>query len=297
MWIIKLFLTACYFVLIVAGVNAKIHSNSVRRSGPVAAVEQNVSAPLPIDSWKGQKIMFVYAHIDDMEAASGGLVYLLHALQAQVYIVVMTNGDKGCSNEEVCGTKTNQELADIRKQEQYKSGEILYIPKENMFFLDYEDCELKTYNRKEVNQKIVTIIRSIQPNVVMTWDSSPYFAMIPSDGWGDLGYHPDHQYAGELTVDSVWFASEGRMWPKLGSAWRPQQVYFWSYFPDITPSHCLDITGAPHAAKTSAFLQMTSQVTNATEMSGMLYSLGQIVNQNCKWAPGTMAEGYQYVLW
>jgi LmbE family N-acetylglucosaminyl deacetylase len=241
--------------------------------------------------------MFIYAHIDDMEAASGGLVKILPSLKSSAHIVVMTNGDKGCSNPDLCGTASNEELAEIRKEEQYKSGEILGIPQDHMHFLDYEDCELKMYSRSEVSKKVVNLIRSIQPNVVMTWDSAPYFSMTPSEGWGDLGYHPDHQYSGELTVDAVWYASEGRMWPELGAAWRPQQVYFWAYNPDIVPSHCLDITGDPHTAKTEAFLQMKSQYTNATEIQGMLAQLGVLMAETCLWSPGVMAEGYQFILW
>lgn len=68
-----------------------------------------------------------------MEAASGGLVKKLTAQGTQVFIVVMTNGDKGCSNPEVCDESTsNAELAEIRKQEQMESGKILGIPQENM---------------------------------------------------------------------------------------------------------------------------------------------------------------------
>ena len=257
----------------------------------------NSSAILPISSWTSYKVMFMYAHIDDMEAASGGLVKILQELNSEAYIVIMTNGDKGCSNNEVCGSSTNEELAEIRKQEQFNSGKILGIPQENMIFLGYEDCELKTYDRRKLSQKLVSIIRAIQPNVVMTWDSAPYFNMIPSDGWGDLGYHPDHQFSGELTIDAVWFASESRMWPELGDAWRAGEVYFWAYNPDIVPSHCLDITGAPHTAKTEAFLQMKSQISNVTEYRALMYQLGQMMAEQCQMPSGTMAEAFQFVLW
>ncbi len=68
----------------------------------------------------------MYAHIDDMEAASGGLAYKLHEMACEVYILVMTNGNKGCSNSDVCGNSSNADAA-IRKQEQYNSGKILGI--------------------------------------------------------------------------------------------------------------------------------------------------------------------------
>ena len=70
---------------------------------------------LPYDAWQGDKIMFVYAHIDDMEASSGGLVTLL-ADKSEVFLVILTNGDKGCGNPNVCGNSTNAQVAAIRMQ-------------------------------------------------------------------------------------------------------------------------------------------------------------------------------------
>jgi len=257
----------------------------------------NQSVPLPLESWGDSRVMFMYAHIDDMEAAAGGLARSLHEMGKQVFIVIMTNGDKGCSNTEICGNATNAELAAIRQEEQYNSGAILGIPKENMFFLGYEDCLLKSYTRNEVTQKLVSIMRITQPNIVMTWDTSTYFNMIPSEGWWDLGFHPDHQYSGELTLDAVWFAGETRMWPDLGAAWRPQFVYFWAYNPDVVPSHYFDITGAAQTAKTEAFLQMKSQYNNPSEMRAMMFMLGVQMQTTCNLPEGVMAEGFQYILW
>jgi N,N'-diacetylchitobiose non-reducing end deacetylase len=239
-----------------------------------------------------------YLSCVDMEAASGGLVKILTGMGVEVFIVVMTNGDKGCSNPEVCDdSTTNAELADIRIQEQKKSGEILGIPPENMYFLGYEDMLLKQYSRSEISQKLVSLLRITRPNVVMTWDSAAYLQMLPSEGWWDLGYHPDHQYSGELTLDAVWFAGEQRLWPDLGAAWKPQYLYFWAYNPDAVPSHYVDITGPPLRAKTEAFLQMKSQYTNTAEMAAMMGMLGVQMQATCNLPQGVMAEGFQFVLW
>ena len=233
-----------------------------------------------------------------MEAASGGLVKILSDMGVEVSIVIMTNGDKGCSNPEVCDeSTTNAELAEIRIQEQLNSGKILGISEENMHFLDYEDLLLKAYPRNEVSQKLVRLLRQFKPNVVMTWDVTSYFNMIPSEGWGDLGYHPDHQYSGELTLDAVWFSGEARLWPDLGAPWKPQFLYFWAYNPDVVPSHYVDITGAPHVAKTEAFLQMHSQYTDPAAMRAMLGMLGVQMQTTCNLPEGGLAEGYEYILW
>lgn len=156
---------------------------------------------------------------------------------------------------------------------------------------------LKTYSRNEVSRQLVSIVRTARPDVVMTWDTSAYLNMIPSEGWGDLGYHPDHQYSGELTLDTVWFAGEGRLWPELGEPWKPPYLYFWAYNPDVVPSHYVDISGAPLVAKTEAFLQMKSQFSNPAEMRAMIHRLAVQMQVTCNLPEGTMAEGFQYVLW
>ena len=156
---------------------------------------------------------------------------------------------------------------------------------------------LKMYPREELSRRIVSLVRTVKPDVVMTWDSAAYFNMVPSDGWGDLGYHPDHQYSGELTIDAVWYSSLSRLWPDLSEAWRVPETYFWAYNPAAVPSHYLDISGAPLLVKTEAFLQMRSQYSDPHEIEAMFLMLGISMGQTCLQPAGTMAEGYQYVLW
>ena len=146
----------------------------------------SIAQPLPIQSWSDKTLLFMYAHIDDMEAASGGLVYLLKNTGASVHIVIITNSDKGCGNYAVCGNSTNAELATIRQQEQLRSASILGIPDENIVFLTYEDCLLSTYPEEQIKQDLVRLVRQIMPDIAFTWDPDPKFEMIPSQGWGDL---------------------------------------------------------------------------------------------------------------
>lgn len=263
----------------------------------VVSADADMSMPLPIESWAGKKILFIYAHIDDMEAAAGGLVSRLHDEGVDIHLLIMTNGDKGCSNVDVCGNVSNEELVVIRKQEQYHSAELLHIPISNIKFLEYEDVLLKMYSREVISRRLVAHIRDVRPDIVMTWDSAPYFNMIPSEGWGDLGYHPDHQYSGDLTIDAVWYSSLERLWPEFGVAWRVPETYFWAYNPDSVPSHYFEISGTPLLAKTEAFLQMRSQYSDPAEIKAMFLGLGLIMGQTCMLPIGSMAEGFQYVLW
>lgn len=160
------------------------------------------SSVLPFQDWAGKRLLFMHAHTDDMECASGGLIAQLKDV-AEIFVVILTNGDKGCSNDAVCGNSTNEEIAAIRQTEQLNSAAILGIPKENVVFLPYEDCQLNSYPEQNVVRELVTNIRRIQPHIVFTWDPAPRFELIPSQGWGDIGYHPDHQTSGKRTLDAV----------------------------------------------------------------------------------------------
>ncbi len=113
----------------------------------------------------------------------------------------------------------------LLSQEQFASAQILSIPTNNIFFLGYEDCLLGNYPESEVLRDIVRIVRLVQPTVVITWDMSPRLELVPSEGWNDLGYHPDHQVSGKRALDAVWSASLGRMWPELGPEWKVCELY------------------------------------------------------------------------
>ena len=157
------------------------------------------STLLPYKEWYGKRIMFIHAHTDDMECASGGLITLLKDI-AEVFVVIVTNGDKGCGNDDICGNVTNSELVAIRQTEQLNSAKVLGIPAENVVFMPYEDCQLNSYPEQTVLKDIVTIVRKFQPHIVFTWDPSPKFELLASEGWGD---HLNHQTSGKRALDAV----------------------------------------------------------------------------------------------
>ncbi len=264
----------------------------------VADSEQKLPTTLPVDTWTGKRVLFIYAHIDDMEGSSAGLVSLLQG-KAEVSLLILTNGDKGCGNVEICTNKTNADVAGIRQKEQLNSAQILGILAENVHFLSYEDCLLSTYQSAEVQQEIVGYIRKIQPHIVLTWDPTPYYDMIPSEGWEDVGYHPDHQTSGKLAVDSSWISHVDRLWPQLGAGWKIEQLYFFSFNPTKMPDFYVDVTGEPFQKKYEAFLEMKSQYTPGGEaaMDKFLVTWGTRVATQVGLPEGRVAEAFVYVLW
>ena len=265
---------------------------------PQVELQRNGSSPLPLESWTGKRLLFICAHVDDMEGSSAGLVSMLKG-KVEVSLLILTNGDKGCGNPEYCTNKTNADVAGIRQKEQMNSAQILGIPAENIYFLSYEDCLLATVPTSTVVPELVGWIRQIKPHIIITWDPTPRFELIPSQAWQDLGFHPDHQVSGKLALDAAWIAHEDRLWPQMGPGWRPEQVYFFSFTPATLPTHYLDITGEPFQTKYESFLQMKSQYLpgQEKEMEAFFALLGSRIASQIGLPIGRFAEAYNYVLW
>eukprot|EP01116_Phalansterium_solitarium_P021546 TRINITY_DN6744_c0_g1_i2.p1 TRINITY_DN6744_c0_g1~~TRINITY_DN6744_c0_g1_i2.p1 ORF type:complete len:145 (+),score=2.18 TRINITY_DN6744_c0_g1_i2:76-510(+) len=85
------------------------------RLGPlVLPSSPSIPSPLNISNWIGKNVMMVSAHPDDIENCAGATVSLLTQLGIQVYYVIVTNGDKGCSAD-FCLNFTAPQIAVTRQ--------------------------------------------------------------------------------------------------------------------------------------------------------------------------------------
>ncbi len=69
---------------------------------------------LPIENWRGKTVMFIIAHPDDAEGAAGGTISLMKKNGVKVVYLIVTNGDKGCGdNNKVfnCSKVTKKQIA------------------------------------------------------------------------------------------------------------------------------------------------------------------------------------------
>ncbi len=87
-----------------------------------------------------KNILFVGAHPDDVELGCGGAIVKHLEGSDNVFILVMTNGDKGNHT--------------LDMQECLASLKVLEIPRENIFFANFEDGFL------EDSQEVVNLIES-----------------------------------------------------------------------------------------------------------------------------------------
>jgi len=277
-------LTICLFLLLTIGWNALA---SVAQGVP-PPVSPSAPTMLDLSAWRGKTIVLISAHPDDIEACAAGMVYLLTSqYNVTVKYIIVTNGDKGCSAS-FCLNSTSQEISVIRYGEALNAAAIVGVDPSNVNIMDYEDAMVTAYNEVEIRMRLTKAIRESGADVAMTWFPYPQFKLRPSQGWGDLGYHPDHQAVGKLTLDAYMNSGIKRLFPDLGSPARPGQFYFFSFTDDRT--HCVDIGQAGLKQKIAAYLAHKSQYFSSFAMSYMLTTLA---SEMAKGTPATYAECFQ----
>jgi len=101
---------------------------------------------------------------------------------------------------------------------------------------------------------------------------------MPSLGWDDLGFHPDHQAVGRMALESHFDSGVARLYPELGPATKPSEFYMFSFTEDRT--HYVDIDGWPLKQKIAAYLAHLSQYANAAQMAQSLEMLAGMLAKN-----------------
>jgi len=229
----------------------------------------------------------ISAHPDDIEASAGGLVYMLTTQGTKVSYIIVTNGDKGCGAA-FCANWSSEEIAYVRSQEAVNAAAILGVPASQVTLLDYEDAMVTSYPEQQIRENLVTSLRQIKPDVVMSWYPYPNFNLQASQGWDDLGYHPDHQAVGKITLDSVFDSGVGLLFPQSGASWPVNEFYMWEF---LTPNYYIPLSIQALTAKTNAYLAHKTQYPNTTIVQEMIAILGERVAYNAN-VTTTYAEGF-----
>jgi LmbE family N-acetylglucosaminyl deacetylase len=139
------------------------------------------------------KLLAVFAHPDDESMGMGGTLAKYAAEGVETYYVCASRGERGWFGSE----ETNpgfERLGQIRTQE--LTNAIKEIGMQGLYFLDYIDGDVDQAPHAEIINKIVTHIRRIQPQVVVTF---------PPDG--NYG-HPDHIAIGQFTNAAIVCAAD-----------------------------------------------------------------------------------------
>ncbi len=176
-----------------------------RRVGPtLASVSRH---------WKQEeeRFLFVSPHDDDVIIGGGLMILSAVAEKVPVHVAVVTDGSMGyCSEEE------QDTISDIRKAETYAACRALGVPRANVHWLGYPDCQLPQFQGRRparsddpvqshgftgLQHSFVEVLRQVRPNQVF----------MPTDA--DL--HPDHRIVHSEMMISIFHAT-GAIWPELG---------------------------------------------------------------------------------
>lgn len=139
------------------------------------------------------KLLCVFAHPDDESMGMGGTLAKYSAEGVETHLVCASRGEKGWFGPEDQDPGPER-LGQIRTQELENAVEELGM--NGLYFLDYIDGDVDQADHAEAINKIVTHIRKIQPQVIVTF---------PPDG--NYG-HPDHIAIGQFTSAAIVCAAD-----------------------------------------------------------------------------------------
>ena len=254
------------------------------------------AAFMNIDDFAGKRILFFAGHPDDTVGSSGAFIAALTAKHPSttVHVEVLTNGDARCSRD---ATVSKSQCAAQRVDEEKACNALLGVDPANVRIeQSFSDNHLwdGTYTDLAIADVIVRTIRRIRPHVVFTFFPDPIWSAVPSDGYGDMGFHPDHQKTGKMvsTVIAGFSAGSRVLYneSEFGAAWKVEQLWFWQF---VNPTHCFTVTPSLREIQLEAFLQHKSQYVNSTQITEWVHDFSLLIGRNCGATEGTMSEGFQ----
>jgi LmbE family N-acetylglucosaminyl deacetylase len=124
-----------------------------------------------------RRLMAILAHPDDESLATGGMMAKYAAEGVATYLVCATRGERGWHTDPKDYPGPDA-LGRIREAELLAAARVLRI--REVSFLNYMDGDLDQADHEEVVAELVTHLRRVRPQVVVTFDPAGYYG------------HPDH---------------------------------------------------------------------------------------------------------
>lgn len=139
------------------------------------------------------KLLCILAHPDDESLATGGILARYAAEGVETYLITATRGERGWFGDPADYPGPTA-LGQIREQELRAAAEVLGL--KEVIFLDYIDGDLDQAGSEKVIDELVSEIRRIRPQVVVTFD--------PNGVYG----HPDHIAISQFTTAAIMVAAQ-----------------------------------------------------------------------------------------
>jgi LmbE family N-acetylglucosaminyl deacetylase len=228
--------------------------------------------PLEVVTEVPDRAMVVYAHPDDAEIGSGGVVARWVAAGCEVTYVLCTSGSAGTADRSL----TSEELARKRASEQQAAADFMGV--KHLVMLGYPDGELE--DTREFLGEVVRAIRQYRPHTVFAHD--PYRIKAFQ--------HRDHRKAGLVTTDAVYPYARDHLHfvehlTELGL--EPHKVRELWYWGADEPEIIVDVTA-------SIDRQIAAIHRHETQVSGFNVPPGQTMGERVKKNAAALAEGHGF---
>ncbi len=237
---------------------------------PVMRIEE--ARKLTIVTEVPERAMVVFAHPDDAEIGSGGVIAKWVAQGCEVTYVLCTNGSAGTSDRSL----TPAELAAKRAAEQRAAAEAMGV--KYIVMLGHPDGALE--DSREFLGEIVRAIRKHRPHTVFVHD--PYRVR---------GFqHRDHRKAGVATTDAVYpYARDHLHFPEhvTREGLEPHRVRELWYWGMDEPDVIVDVTD-------SIDRQIAALVRHESQMPGFNVPQGATIGERLKKHAADLANGYGF---
>jgi len=160
------------------------------------------------------KLLCVTAHPDDEAGCFGGILAKYSEAGVECSVICLTAGERAANRN---GIAADEELKAIRRKEFADSCHHLGV--HHCEVLNYADGALDRADFNEVTGKLVHMIRSLRPHVVVSFGAE-----------GFVTAHPDHGMAGLFTSAAFqWAARKTRYTDQLHeglTTWKAEKLYY-----------------------------------------------------------------------
>lgn len=222
-----------------------------------------------------QSYLVVVAHPDDAEFGAAGTMATLTKAGKTVTIIQVTSGDKGSGDP----AAAPQDVARTREAEEREAARRLGV--REVVFLREPDSEVLP--DVKLREKIVRMIRTYKPDVVIT-----------HDGFRPYALHPDHRAVGIATTDACYPAARDPLnYPHhLRDGLETHKTAELWYFGAETPDRFIDITDA-FEDKIQALMAHESQISDE---AGLRERLRERAIEVADGQPFELAESFKAVV-
>jgi LmbE family N-acetylglucosaminyl deacetylase len=218
------------------------------------------------------RAMVIFAHPDDAEIGSGGVVAKWVAAGCEVTYVLCTNGSAGTADRSV----TPSELIEKRAAEQRAAADFMGV--KNLVMLRHPDGGLEDV--REFRGDIVRAIRAYRPHTVFTHDPHRIHGF----------QHRDHRMAGIVATDAVYpFARDHLHFPEhiTDEGLEPHKVRELCYWGADEANVIVDV---------SDFIdkQVAALIRHQSQLPGFNVTPGQSIGERVKDSAARLAEPYGF---